>query len=400
MPGEVWAELKLSDVLAEPIRNGFSPTESQTWTGVQMLGLGCLSSDGFNPDQLKNAPESVSAMHPAALRDGDLLVSRANTRTLVGMVGIYREIGTPCIYPDLMMRVRPSGRYSVEFLELVLRSPRTRRRLMAMAQGTSESMVKISGETIRQLPVPDVPVSEQRRIVDVIGSLTELERGIEDEIRKLELIGARVVQRRLDSLYSESDLLTLADVASVKRGKFSARPRNDPTYFGGAYGFIQTGDVSSARRGVIWRASQHLNDAGLAVSRFFPAGTIVVTIAATIGETALLGLPMCFPDSVVGVVANDGVDPRFLELCLHRVKSDLEAKAPQSAQRNINLQDLRPLTVPDVSRSAQAALVSLWETYRDQVAAMKGELAKLRSLKQGLTDDLLSGRVAATAVAA
>ncbi|WNZ11283.1 hypothetical protein [Streptomyces sp. 11x1] len=125
-----------------------------------------------------------------------------------------------------------------------------------------------------------------------------------------------------------------------------------------------------------------------------------MTIAATIGETAILGLPMCFPGSVVGVVANDGVDPRFLEICLHRVKSDLEGKAPQSAQRNINLQDLRPLTVPDVSRSAQAALVSLWETYRDQVAAMKDESVKLRSLKQELTDDPLSGRVAATTVAA
>ena len=400
MPGEVWPELKLSDVLAEPIRNGFSPSESQDWTGVQMLGLGCLSADGFNASQLKNAPASVSAMHSAALQDGDLLVSRANTRTLVGMVGVYRDVGTPCIYPDLMMRVRPSERYLVEFLELVLRSRRTRRRLMAMAQGTSESMVKISGEMLRQLRIPDVPVAEQQRIVEVLNSLTELERSIEAEIRKLELIGASAVKRRLDDLYDASGLLTLSDVASVERGRFSARPRNDPASFGGGYGFIQTGDVSAGRRGVIRRSSQRLNDAGLAVSRLFPAGTVVVTIAATIGETAILGKPMCFPDSVVGVVANDGFDSRFLELCLHRAKSDLEGRAPQSAQRNINLQDLRPLAVPSISRSSQAALVSLWETYRNQVAAMQDELAKLRRQKQGLVDDMLSGRVAASALAA
>ena len=109
---------------------------------------------------------------------------------------------------------------------------------------------------------------------------------------------------------------------------------------------------------------------------------------------------MCFPDSVVGVVANDGFDSRFLELCLHRAKSDLEGRAPQSAQRNINLQDLRPLAVPSISRSSQAALVSLWETYRNQVAAMQDELAKLRRQKQGLVDDMLSGRVAASALAA
>ena len=270
---------------------------------------------------------------------------------------------------------------------------------MAMAQGTSESMVKISGEMLRQLRVPDVPVAEQRRIVGVLNSLTELERSLEAEIRKLELIGASAVKRRLDDLYDASGLLTLADVASVERGKFSARPRNDPAYFGAGYGFIQAGDVSAGRRGVIRRSSQRLNDAGLAVSRLFPAGTVVVTIAATIGETAILGKPMCFPDSVVGVVANDGFDSRFLELCLHRAKSDLEGRAPQSAQRNINLQDLRPLAVPSISRSSQAALVSLWETYRNQVAAMQDELAKLRRLKQGLVDDLLSGRVAVSALA-
>lgn len=393
MSDETWSTVPLSDVLAEPIRNGFSPAESEAWTGVRMLGLGCLSPDGFVPAQLKNAPSSVKATHAAALQDGDLVVSRANTRALVGLAGIYRDVGTPSIYPDLMMRLRPTGEYLTEFLEIVLRWPQTRRSIMAMAQGTSESMVKISGETLRRLPVPQLPLDVQRRIVEVIESVTVLERGIEASIAKLKVMGLSVLQERLASLYAEHDYVALGEAASVARGRFSARPRNDPSFFGGPYPFIQTGDVVAARGGVIHLASQRLNEAGLAVSRMFPAGTVAVTIAANIGDTAILGEQMCFPDSVVGVVPRGEFLPRYLELCLRRAKPTLEAQAPQSAQRNINLQALRPLEIPDAPREVQDELVGVWSSYASQVEHEEAELEKLRRLKQGLVDDLLSGRV-------
>ncbi|MFC8368278.1 restriction endonuclease subunit S [Streptomyces sp. NPDC057239] len=158
----------LKDAMSEPIRNGFSPVEADSWTGVQMLGLGCLTAEGFRAIHLKNAPASVTVGNKAVLRDGDLLFSRANTRELVGLCGIYRDVGTLCIYPDLMMRLRPVEGVSSEYLEQVLRSTRFRMGVRAMAQGTSDSMVKISSAALggAMVPVPDFSV--QRRIVDIL----------------------------------------------------------------------------------------------------------------------------------------------------------------------------------------------------------------------------------------
>ncbi|MFJ3692631.1 restriction endonuclease subunit S [Streptomyces sp. NPDC090052] len=172
LAGIEW-DCPLPDALAGPIRNGFSPVESVAWTGVQMLGLGCLTPSGFAPAQLKNAPPSVTAAHGAILEDGDLLMSRANTRELVGLVGVYRDVGTPCIYPDLMMRMRPSGRCSAPFLAAVLTSSRARRRIRSMSQGTSESMVKISAGAVREIrvPLPSLPVQEH--VLAAIDSVTE-----------------------------------------------------------------------------------------------------------------------------------------------------------------------------------------------------------------------------------
>ncbi|GAA1922894.1 restriction endonuclease subunit S [Streptantibioticus ferralitis] len=163
--------LALGTLLEHRPRNGFSPLEVPEWTGLLTLGLGCLTTDGFRPRQMKRIPDSDSARR-FLLADGDLLMSRANTRELVGLVGMYRDVGYPCIYPDLMMRLRPDpGKCLPEYLALVLSTPSVRRAIQAGARGTSESMVKISAEFAESLDVPLPSVEAQRRAVLAVAAV-------------------------------------------------------------------------------------------------------------------------------------------------------------------------------------------------------------------------------------
>src|SRR5690606_10229535 len=95
-------------------------------------------------------------------------------------------------------------------------------------------------------------------------------------------------------------------MTKILRGKFSHRPRNDPRFYGGNYPFIQTGDVANVRK-FVSTYSQTLNDDGLRVSKEFPAGTLVMTIAANIGDMAILNFKACFPDSIVGFVPYEDI---------------------------------------------------------------------------------------------
>jgi len=104
-----WTSPSVGQVLVQRPKNGYSPKESDEWTGTVMLGLGCLTPSGFEPIQLKHAPKHDPNLASALLKDGDLLISRSNTRELVALVGIYRDIGIPCIYSDLMMRLVPTN---------------------------------------------------------------------------------------------------------------------------------------------------------------------------------------------------------------------------------------------------------------------------------------------------
>jgi len=158
--------------------------------------------------------------------------------------------------------------------------------------------------------------------------------------------------------------LALEELASVQRGKFSARPRNDPKYYGGEIPFIQTGDVANGA-GRVRSYSQTLNADGLSVSKLFPRGSLVVTIAANIGDVARVEFDFACPDSLVVVQANEGIDSDWLQYSLESKKELLDSLAPQNAQKNINLEVLRPLPldVPPLGEQKRiAGALGTWDT--------------------------------------
>src|SRR5256885_1613023 len=95
----------------------------------------------------------------------------------------------------------------------------------------------------------------------------------------------------------------LNDLGTFSRGKSRHRPRNDRVLFeNGTYPLVQTGEIKQANLFIRSHSSAY-NEFGLKQSKIWPEGTLCITIAANIAETALLGYPMCFPDSVVGFTA-------------------------------------------------------------------------------------------------
>lgn len=272
------------------------------------------------------------------------------------------------------------------------------------------------------IPVPLAPQEAQPVIAQILDTLDTAIRETEALIDKLKAVKQgllhdlltrgidakgqlRPPQSEAPQLYKESPLgwiprewvlQELGNLAEVSRGKFTHRPRNDPAFFGGEYPFIQTGDVALAQGGYISSYSQTLSERGISVSQEFPAGTIAITIAANIADTAILARSMFFPDSVVGAMVAPEHNIRFVELSIRRAKRTLDARAPQSAQKNINLQDLRPLLLAVPSRSEQDAIATRYDAIQARLEAEQITVDKLRQQKSGLMDDLLTGRVRVT----
>jgi len=239
-----------------------------------------------------------------------------------------------------------------------------------------------------QLPVPPLP--EQKKIAEILS-------GIDNVISRKSIRNEKQTTTTnliLESVFSNSEYrqLPLSEIALLERGKFSHRPRNDPAFYGGKHPFIQTGDIPKS--GIrICEHKQTLNEKGLRVSRQFPKGTLVITIAATIGEVGILSYPACFPDSLVGITPNtEECDPVYLHFSLRRLKEKLLQMAPQSAQSNLNLEILGKLLVPLPPLNEQRRLARMICCEDSRASTESTGINKLQHMKNAVASDLLSGR--------
>ncbi len=109
-------------------------------------------------------------------------------------------------------------------------------------------------------------------------------------------------------------LRRLDELGYVSRGRSRHRPRDAAHLYGGPYPFIQTADVKHANL-YIREFTQTYSEAGLAQSKLWKAGTLCITIAANIADTAILDIDACFPDSVIGFIPDEKkADVRFINL--------------------------------------------------------------------------------------
>ena len=199
------------------------------------------------------------------------------------------------------------------------------------------------------IPLPPLEVQEQ-----IVAEIEGYQKIID---------GARMVvdnYKPTISIKTHWEMVELGSVCTIKRGKFSHRPRNEPRFFGGKYPFIQTGDVVKAKGGSVGY-KQTLNEEGLSVSKLFHPPLVLLTIAANIGDTAILDYDACFTDSVVGITPIDTnkIDTYFLQVLLSQKQEELNevAAATQSAQKNLSVSKLSPITIHIPSISEQKIIM-------------------------------------------
>ena len=153
--------------------------------------------------------------------------------------------------------------------------------------------------------------------------------------------------------------LKLTDIGSLSRGKSKHRPRNDKSLYGGKYPFVQTSDVKNANH-ILKTYSQTYNDKGLSQSKLWEKGTICITIAANIADSAILGFDACFPDSVLGLVVDKNkANIDFIEYLLQYYKMNIQNQSNGTSQENINLDTFQHVyfNIPDLIEQNKIAKV-------------------------------------------
>jgi type I restriction enzyme, S subunit len=240
--------------------------------------------------------------------------------------------------------------------------------------GRSAAQPNINSKELARFRFPLPTISEQYRIAALFRQLDAVGQSGDDFSSRLRVI----CDNQFIELFGHPALnpkgfpvKPLAELGSVDRGVSRHRPRDAAHLYGGPYPFVQTGDVANAGDWITAYSSTY-SQAGLLQSKLWPRGTLCITIAANIGDAAILDFDACFPDSIVGFTPNEEMTSEYVLYCIRSYQQYFKTLAPQAAQKNINLETLRPLRLPvpppDVQQKFHRFLLA--------VRVVSGEVAK------------------------
>jgi type I restriction enzyme S subunit len=255
---------------------------------------------------------------------------------------------------------------------------------------TMSSFASVDMNGFKKFPIPipcpenpDRSLAIQAEIVRILDTFTALTAELTAELSDRKKQYNYYRDRLLTFEEGEVEWKTLGEVAlDFGRGKSKHRPRNDPKLYGGNTPFIQTGDIRNASH-IIETYSQTYSEIGLKQSKLWSKGTLCITIAANIAETSILGFDACFPDSVIGFVANpEKTTSGYVEYLLSSLKTKLEEMGQGSAQSNINLGTFENLRLPFPPLAEQVRIASLLDKFDTLTHSIREGLPREIALRQ------------------
>ena len=331
-------------------------------------GIVCITEEGLNNSSAKLFPPNtvLVAMYGATIGACSILPYEASTN-------------------QACAAFLPNEKVLPTYLYYFLSSKKEQ----FIKDGVGGAQPNISAGYLKNVQFDLIPMQQQIIMVGTLDKVSELIALRKEQLAKLDrLVKSRFIELFGDPVNNSKNLpeLTLPELGEFGRGVSKHRPRNDPKLLGGKYPLIQTGEVANSEL-YITNYENTYSELGLKQSKMWQTGTLCITIAANIAKTAILTFDACFPDSVVGFKANDKTNNIFIHYWFSFFQAILEAQAPESAQKNINLKILSELKIIVPPIEKQNEFVAFVEQIDKSKLAIQQSLDKLELLKKSLMQE-------------
>ena len=382
---ENWKTVRLGDVCE--ILNGYAfKSDKYVDSGIRVIRITNVQK-GFIED---NSPAFYPITEKENLKDyelyeNDLLISLTGN---VGRVALLSKEMLPAALNQRVgcIRIRDKN-LLISYLFTFLNSDKFESDCIYSARGIAQK--NMSTEWLKNYLIPLPPIEVQIKIANNLNTCAKIIKKHNKQLNNFDLlIKSRFIEMFGDPVINEKDwdLKTLPELGEFGRGVSKHRPRNAPELLGGKYPLIQTGDVANANLYITDYESTY-SEEGFKQSKMWKAGTLCITIAATIAKTAILTFDSCFPDSVVGFTPNEKTNSLFINYWFSFFQKILEEQAPAVAQKNINLQVLSELKIITPPISLQNDFATFVQQIDKSKFAVQKSLEKAETLYKSLMQE-------------
>ena len=415
---EDWEVKSLGEIAS--FKNGINKGKSDFGYGYPFVNL----MDVFGIPKIYKATSELGLINTNAaerelynLKGGDVLFVRSSVKP--GGVGLTTLISSDLpdtVFSGFLIRFRDSGHIEVGFKEHCFFDTNFRSRLISSS--TVSANTNINQDSLKQLRIALPPTkTEQRAIATALSDADALIQSLERLIAKKRDIKQGAMQELLTGkkrlpgfekkkgykqtevgvIPEDWELVTLVAVADVRDGT-----HDSPRYVESGVPFVTSKNILAGQidfTSITFISSKDAQevDRRSKVDR----GDILISMIGTVGNAALVDFEPNFSIKNVGLIKpySDSIESRFVIQYLHsdKFKTYLENRLAGGIQKFVSLGMLRSLELPiPPTNIEQRAIATVLSDMDAEIAALDSKLAKARQIKQGMMQELLTGRIRLT----
>ena len=241
-------------------------------------------------------------------------------------------------------------------------------------------------------------IDEQERIAAALSDVDALISSLDKLIAKKRDIKQAAMQqlltgkRRLPGFCGEWVSRRIGDISDSSSG---GTPLSSVSaYYGGSIPWVSISDMTSSGKYLVM-TERSLTDEGLAASaaKVFPAGTVLYAMYASIGECSIAAIELCSSQAILGIRPRESCDGHYLYYWLVSKKDEVIAMGQHGTQANLNADMVKDFRVPLPTIDEQRAIANVLSDMDAEIEALERRRDKTRLLKQGMMQELLTGRV-------
>lgn len=253
-----------------------------------------------------------------------------------------------------------------------------------------------------EIAVPTL--SEQRAIANAIDGADNFIESIERLIAKKRYLKQGMMQElltghtRLPGYSSEWTDATISSLARVTAG--GTPSTRVASYWGGGIPWFTPAEIKEEGSGLVSSSNRTISSEGLANSsaNLLPSGSVLVTSRASIGNCAVAEVPVTTNQGFASIIPNDGRSTWFLYFWIQQNMKELESRSAGSTFLEISASKVSLIPLRSPGLDEQEAIGQVLRDTDIQLDALNHRLEAARAIKQGMMQELLTGRTRLPAV--
>lgn len=343
------------------------------------------------------------------LRNGDLLVCEGGE---IGRAAIWTGQIAECYYQKALHRLRPKRGYNVTLMLNVLRRLVSTGVLLNFVTQTSIAHLPKDKFEKVQIPLPPTK-AEQEAIAEALSDADALIESLERLLAKKRHLKQGAMQqlltgrKRLPGFSGEWEVKPLGDLFNFSGGFTASRDQLSTE----GYCYLHYGDIHLSNKTFVDVRSEYQDIPKLDIplrkvsaASLLDDGDVVFVDASeddegTSNHVVIVNLDKTpFISGLHTIVAKgrtNELDPQYRRYCFQTpaIKAQFRFFAVGTKVSGISKTNIAKVTLPVPSIPEQTAIAAILSDMDAELAILEAKLAKVRSLKQGMMQELLTGRI-------